>query len=320
VIDRVKIYRFEPDESGEVVAESIDRDRLPALLGLHFPASDIPISARDLFSRVRQRVIVDVAAQRKTSHHLDSLETGESLPTVDIRYAPVQGCHVEYLLALGVQASLSVPIFHQRQFWGLLVVHHTQPRRFSQRELQVVQLLVDQLSLAIAVLDLDRFKVVNETFSHAIGDLMLRRVSDRLKKCLQPGDFFARWSGDEFTLLFSQLSRAEDVAIQGLVKRPADLVARYDGEEFAIILPNTLPEGAVQIAEAIRKQILTLALPHITALSRKQVTLSLGVATVVPTTDCTPFNLIAAADQALYQSKNAGRDRVVYRAIEGIRR
>ncbi|HEY9657535.1 MAG TPA: GAF domain-containing protein, partial [Allocoleopsis sp.] len=147
-VDRVKIYRFDGDGSGEVIAESIKRNNLPSLLNLRFPDSDIPPEARELFIKARQRVIVDVTAQRKILHQLDSLETGENLPLRDIRYATVDPCHIRYLTAMGVMASLIVPILAHNRLWGLLAVHHAQPRYFVERELEVIQLLVDQISIA----------------------------------------------------------------------------------------------------------------------------------------------------------------------------
>lgn len=148
--DRVKVYRFEADASGEVIAESINGDNLPSLLGLRFPASDIPHSAREMFVKARQRVIVDVELKHQTINRLDCPETGKALTVEDIRYCPVDPCHAEYLKAMGTRSSLTVPILHQNQLWGLLVCHHSQPKRFSDRELKIVQLLVDQLSIAIA--------------------------------------------------------------------------------------------------------------------------------------------------------------------------
>ncbi len=148
--DRVKIYRFNLDNSGAVIAESIQGTRLPSLFGLRFPADDIPQFARDLFVKVRQRVIIDVAANRKTLNRLDSPETGQSLIQEDIRHYSVDPCHQEYLTAMGVASSLVVPILHQNQLWGLLVSHHHTSRRYDDRELQIVQLLVDQVSIAIA--------------------------------------------------------------------------------------------------------------------------------------------------------------------------
>ncbi|WP_366665029.1 EAL domain-containing protein [Microcoleus sp. bin48.metabat.b7b8b9.023] len=148
--DRVKVYRFDADGSGEVIAEAINGENVPSLLGLRFPAGDIPPSAREMFVKARQRVIVDVGLQHKIINRLDCPETGQTLAVEDIRYCPVDPCHAEYLEAMGARSSLTVPIVHQNQLWGLLACHHSQPKRFSDRELNIVQLLVDQLSIAIA--------------------------------------------------------------------------------------------------------------------------------------------------------------------------
>ncbi len=154
---RVKIYRFHPDGDGEVIAEardSVASNPLPSLLGLRFPAGDIPPQALALFIKARQRVIVDVTAQRQVLARLDCTETGSSFDKEDIRYVPVDSCHIQYLTAMGVASSLTLPIVHQGRLWGLFVSHHSQPRHYSERELNFVQLLVDQLSIAIAQSDL----------------------------------------------------------------------------------------------------------------------------------------------------------------------
>ncbi|MBK1989034.1 diguanylate cyclase [Sphaerospermopsis aphanizomenoides BCCUSP55] len=153
-VDRVKIYRFDADGSGDVVAESIEGDRLPSLLGLHFPASDIPPQARELFITARQRIIVDVASGRKTLSQIKSVGTLKNQSQEDIRYKPVDPCHLQYLKTMGVAASLAMPILYQNYLWGLMVAHHTQPRPFTEQDLQIVQLLVDQLLIAIAQFNL----------------------------------------------------------------------------------------------------------------------------------------------------------------------
>ncbi|MBD1922053.1 EAL domain-containing protein [Microcoleus sp. FACHB-831] len=149
-IDRVKIYRFDLDGCGEVIAEAIFANRLPSLLGLRFPAEDIPPQARELFVKARQRVIVDVTSGQKTTNQLDCPSTGESFMNEDIRYSPADPCHIEYLMTMGVRSSLTVPILYQNSLWGLLACHHSTPRQFVERELEIVQLLVDQMSIAIA--------------------------------------------------------------------------------------------------------------------------------------------------------------------------
>lgn len=149
-VDRVKIYQFAPDESGLVVAEAIFQDRLPALLGLHFPASDVPPQARAMFLKSRQRVIVDLLSKQKTLIASTARNLRVKVNSDDIRYAPVDPCHVQYLLSMGVLSSLTVPIAHQGHLWGLFVVHHSDPHHFSEQELQTVQLWVDQISVALS--------------------------------------------------------------------------------------------------------------------------------------------------------------------------
>ncbi len=156
--DRVIIYRFDRDESGEVIAESIQDKRLPSLLGLHFPSDDIPASAREMFLKARQRSIVDVASRKIGLSPLDCTNSGELLPNDNIQYRLVDPCHIEYLKSMGVQSSLVLPLVYQDatdvlsqpQLWGLLVSHHSQPRTILKRELRTLQQITDQLSIAIA--------------------------------------------------------------------------------------------------------------------------------------------------------------------------
>ncbi|HBB31548.1 MAG TPA: diguanylate cyclase [Cyanobacteria bacterium UBA8803] len=180
-IDRVKIYRFNPDRTGAVIAESIQGDRLPTLLGLRFPAEDIPPLARELFVKTRQQVIVDVAVGLKTINQLDCPETGKTLIAKDIRHCAVEECHQRYLAAMGVCCSLVVPILHRTQLWGLLVAHHQQSRHFDEGELQIVQLLVDQVSIAIAQSDL-----INRTGIQAVHEAKIKQIIRLLHSALIP--------------------------------------------------------------------------------------------------------------------------------------
>jgi diguanylate cyclase (GGDEF)-like protein len=179
---RVKIYRFEPDGSGEVIAESRDGDRLPSLLGLRFPAEDIPPQARAMFIEASQRVLVDVTAQRKMLNNVDCPETNE-IATADIRYLPVDPCHLEYLSNMGVISSLVLPILHQHQLWGLLVAHNVESRRFSERELKVVQLLVDHVSIAIA-----QSNLLSQARQQASREATLNRISRLLHSSVNIAD------------------------------------------------------------------------------------------------------------------------------------
>lgn len=186
--DRVKIYRFAPDGSGQVIAESVDPTRLPSLLNLHFPAGDIPAAAREMFVKARQRSIVDVPAQRITLSRIDYLETIKDLtveevrsrPIEDILQRPVDPCHVDYLTAMGVQSSLVIPILHHENLWGLLVSHHAQPKAFSQEELQIVQMVTEQVSIAIA-----QSELLSQTRETARREAFINRISTLLHSSLK---------------------------------------------------------------------------------------------------------------------------------------
>ncbi|WP_414563529.1 MULTISPECIES: GAF domain-containing protein [unclassified Anabaena] len=194
--DRVMVYQFDADGSGEVIAESIHEQRLPSLLRLHFPADDIPLAAREMFLTVRQRSIVDVASGRIGLSPLKSTETGENLPTKNIHYRQIDPCHIQYLKAMGVQSSLVVPILHQElggqstkpKLWGLLVSHHSQPRTILKRELKVVQQVADQVAIAIAQSNLlteARAKQQREATINQVSMLLHQLPTIQLPEALQ---------------------------------------------------------------------------------------------------------------------------------------
>jgi PAS domain S-box-containing protein len=185
--DRVKIYRFDTDGSGEVVAESVDKEHLPSLLGQHFPAQDIPSEARELFLLARQRSIVDVAAQQIGLSPLPEADESIELKN-DIRFRSVDPCHVEYLTSMGVQSSLVVPILHREQLWGLLVSHHSLPRQITEQELQAVQLVADQLSIAIAqstLLEQSRLQAQQEATINRVAKLLHSMTEMQLQQALE---------------------------------------------------------------------------------------------------------------------------------------
>ena len=93
------------------------------------------------------------------------------------------------------------------------------------------------------------------------------------------------------------------------MKRQGDLVARYGGEEFVVVLPNTDAEGALIIAETLRANVDDLEIPHHLSSVKPNLTISLGVAIGFADSANLPETLIAAADNALYQAKQDGRNR-----------
>lgn len=127
--DRVMVYRFAPDGSGEVVAEAV-RSGLDRYLGLHYPASDIPKQARALYERNWLRIIADVDAPIIPVVPARD-PVGEPLDLSLSTLRTVSPIHLEYLRNMGVAASLSVSILRNGRLWGLFACHHTEPRHIS---------------------------------------------------------------------------------------------------------------------------------------------------------------------------------------------
>jgi two-component system cell cycle response regulator len=96
-----------------------------------------------------------------------------------------------------------------------------------------------------------------------------------------------------------------------VVRRPADLVARYGGEEFALVLPFTDKNGATVVSLNLQQEMRRLGLPHARSNVSQFVTVSLGVASIVPNLDIAPEKLVKNADTALYAAKRQGRNRWV---------
>ncbi len=121
--DRVMVYQFQPDGSGAVIAEEA-RDDLETYLNLRYPASDIPKQARELYLRSWLRLIPDVSYQP-----VPLLAINPDHPSIplDLSYAALRSVspiHIEYLVNMGVQASMSISLIKNDQLWGLVACHH----------------------------------------------------------------------------------------------------------------------------------------------------------------------------------------------------
>ena len=130
---------------------------------------------------------------------------------------------------------------------------------------------------SLIMADIDLFKAYNDNYGHLAGDTCLKQVAS---------------------------------CMQSVIKRPGDLVARYGGEEFVVVLPETDLKGATMVAEEMRGAVEALMIPHAHSTVINYITISLGVAMTIPPRDGCREDLIKLADQALYQAKQGGRNRV----------
>ncbi len=157
-------------------------------------------------------------------------------------------------------------------------------RLFNQRlELEWARCQRDGAPLSVVMVDVDHFKRYNDAYGHQQGDRCLIDVAQVLRQT---------------------------------ARRPADLVARYGGEEFALILPDTGDLASLRLAESMVTGMRRLERPHRDAPPWYRVTVSVGVATVVPLPELKPELLLRAADDALYAAKHEGRNQVRSKLLE----
>lgn len=130
------------------------------------------------------------------------------------------------------------------------------------------------LTLSLLMVDIDHFKNYNDHYGHIAGDKCLRSVADILERC---------------------------------VRRAGELVARYGGEEFVILLPGSDLAHAHETAQNCLALMEQESLPHAASLAANHVTISIGVASVLPDATRDPFTLVNAADAAMYRAKSTGR-------------
>lgn len=145
--DRVMVYRFAADGSGEVVAEAC-KPGVGRFLGLHYPASDIPAQARELYKRNLLRIIADVHAEPvPVVPQLD--ESGRPLDLSLSVLRSVSPIHIEYLKNMGVDASMSISILVEGRLWGLFACHHYAPHCPSFERRSVAELFGQMFSMRL---------------------------------------------------------------------------------------------------------------------------------------------------------------------------
>ncbi|MCL2181118.1 MAG: diguanylate cyclase [Treponema sp.] len=143
------------------------------------------------------------------------------------------------------------------------------------------QAIREQQPISLLMIDLDKFKDLNDIFGHQNGDFALKTIAELFKKSL---------------------------------RRPADFTARWGGEEFIVLLPNTHLDGALEVAEMIRSDAEKTSIVF-SGGAQSNITLSIGVTSIVPKQDSNKEAFLSKADKALYHAKESGRNRVAHLTV-----
>ncbi len=147
-LDRVMVYRFHADNHGEVFAESKNDDLAP-WLGLHYPESDIPKPAREIFKRIWIRPLPNAAALLAELVPLANPDTGRPLNMTHCALRGASVMYTDYLSNMGVAASLTMPILIEGELWGLIACHHYTPTHFPSQTRAACEFLAQVASLQL---------------------------------------------------------------------------------------------------------------------------------------------------------------------------
>ena len=318
--DRVFIYQFNSDWSGVVVKESVAEGWEP-ILNQYF----------------KDTYFVEMDGQ--------CYQQGIVKATSDIYAVKLTPCHLELLEQLNVRAKIVVPILQnvsrdhllssmlgqENRLWGLLIAHQcSSSREWHPQEKEMLQQLATQVAIAIQQSELhQQLQVANQQLENLAMIDQLTQIANR--RCFDLGlnqawhhlsreqqplslllcdiDYFKQYNDTYGHLEGDTCLKRIAQGLKQSVQRATDLVARYGGEEFAILLLNTEGDQAFKVAEKIHETIQKIKIPHQASKVDSQVTLSIGIATVIPTTNLAIIDLVNTADQALYKSKSEGRNR-----------
>jgi two-component system, chemotaxis family, sensor kinase Cph1 len=143
--DRVMLYRFDPDGSGDVIAENKSEDT-ESFLGLHYPATDIPKQAKELYRLNLLRIIPDALYTAVPLQPPLNPMTGKPLDLSLSVLRSVSPLHTEYLTNMGVRASMSISLLRDRQLWGLIACHHLSPKQLAYETRTICEFLAQVVS------------------------------------------------------------------------------------------------------------------------------------------------------------------------------
>jgi len=201
--DRVMIYRFDKDYNGEVFAES-RREDLEPFLGLHYPHTDIPVQARELYMKNLLRLITDINYTPVPIYTIDDAAD----KNLDLSLAILRSTspiHVQYLHNIGVGASLTISLIHQKKLWGLIACHHYSPKNLSAEVRLAAQLqghfITSQIDVRQASEEYDLARKANLSLEKA-NNIALNNQED-IQTIVNSPDILSLCNAAGVTILFN---------------------------------------------------------------------------------------------------------------------
>lgn len=257
---------------------NLARQRRPDLILLDVEMPDL--SGYEVCRRLkddpdtRDIAVMIVTSHHSSAHEVQALESG----AIDFLTKPLAPAVVRARVQTQLTLKSQADALHRQAMLDGLTGLYNRAYFHEHLELEWRRHQRQQVPLGFALLDVDHFKAFNDQYGHVAGDACLRRVAEALKAS---------------------------------TRRPAEFVVRYGGEEFGIVMPNTPREEIDRFGEWICRQVQDLAIPHEGSSAAPVVTISAGLAVLVPAPDRTWSDLIERADRALYRAKQEGRNRAV---------
>lgn len=174
--DRVMVYQFDVDGHGEVIAEARE-ERLESFLGQHYPATDIPHRARDLYLRNRVRVLVDVHYEPVPVVPRFSPQSGQDLDMSLCNLRSMSPLHLQYLQNMGVTATLVASLVREGRLWGLIACHHYSAKVVAGEMRTACELLSEVISTRISALE-NRAQMEAELFVRTLEHQLVRAATE----------------------------------------------------------------------------------------------------------------------------------------------
>ena len=239
---RVMLYRFAEDWSGEVIAEAVAAGEPQRFIGLHFPASDIPPQARALYTRNLLRIIADVEAP--SCSLLSSPEVTEPLDQSFALLRMPSPFHIDYLRNMGVKATLTISLIVEGKLWGMLACHHHQPKLppFHHRQAALSATRLLGLVLTTKFEALARVEVLEQQHSFQQELATLRSA---LEGC---GDDEEFWGG-----VYSFVMRTFEVRSAGIVLEDTSYGSCLNEEGLLALREYFLEHSSIQATETLRE-------------------------------------------------------------------